>query len=145
MNTFSLPFECRFHLACFVFSASAQFLHRKIFELSFEFPLVRLRHGLLKRKINIVFFRSLFKHQAVKSIIVYEALFAKMLNLIFIDTKFPQKYSANIQNSCFVMLRPKYSFGRSEYEVNTSAEAVKKLQPKRSFVRTLHRKCNQDC
>ena len=40
MNTFSLPYECKFHLVCFVFSANAQFLHRKIFELSFEFPLV---------------------------------------------------------------------------------------------------------
>ncbi len=34
MNTFSLPYKCRFHLVYFVFSAKAQFLHRKHFEHS---------------------------------------------------------------------------------------------------------------
>ena len=32
MNTFSVPYKCRFHLVYFVFSAHAQFLHRKHFE-----------------------------------------------------------------------------------------------------------------
>ena len=34
MNTFSLPYKCRFHLVYFVFSAKAQFSHRKYFEHS---------------------------------------------------------------------------------------------------------------
>ena len=32
MNTFSLPYNCRFHLVYFLFSANAQFTHRKHFE-----------------------------------------------------------------------------------------------------------------
>ena len=32
MNTFSLPYKCRFNLVYFVFSANAQFSHRKHFE-----------------------------------------------------------------------------------------------------------------
>jgi len=34
INTFSVPYKCRFHLVYFVFSTNAQFLHRNHFEHS---------------------------------------------------------------------------------------------------------------
>ena len=68
---------------------------------------------------------------------VLAAFIAKIRNFVIKGTKFPHKYSANIRKLWFEMLRPKHNFGRSEYEANTSAEAEKKLRPKRSFVRTL--------